>query len=58
MEKSKLPYTQIVIEDGAFKYSGVVRKGGVNQSNSNEVLIAFNKTFKVGEIVDVIIKRR
>lgn len=58
MKKKVWPFTQIVTEDGVLCYSGEVINRMVKQSNANEVVQAFEKVFKDGDIVEVTIKRR
>ena len=57
-EENDIPFTMIVQKDGELRFSGVVKKRGVSQKNAEEVLKAFYETFKDGELVDVVIKRR
>lgn len=56
--ENDIPFTMIVREDGELRFSGVVKSRGVSQKNAAEVLKTFNETFKDGELVDVVIKRR
>ena len=58
MKKQKRPYTQLTTEDGILRYAGVANDAGVHAANGREVIEAFHKLFKDGDILDVQISRR